>query len=224
VSRLATALCAAILAAPSVAQAQFIGRDVPHAGTFEISGGVLWSGGYGFETVFANETRNPPTGSDPLTLFQGEPRLDKGIGAEAHLAFYVSPRVSIEGGLQFSRSSLLVNTSGDFEEATDTTASSPVSQYVIDGSLLYHFGAGRLAPFASVGAGYLRQVLEDSAIIETGNEFHGGGGVKYWLGAARRFGLRAEVRASSRSGGVSLDGSTKRRFVPTFSAGMAYLF
>jgi hypothetical protein len=224
VSRLAIAICATMLAVPSIARAQFVGRDVPHTGTFEISGGGLWSGGYGFETALANETRNPTTGANPLTLFQGKPSLDGGAGAEGHLGIFLGRRVSIEGGLQFSRQSLTVRTSSDFENAPDTTASSPTTQYVIDGSLLYHFGAGRLAPFLSVGGGYVRQVLENNSIVETGNQVHGGGGVKYWLGNGRRFGFRAEARASSRRDGVSLDASTKRRLVPTVSAGLAYLF
>jgi hypothetical protein len=224
VSRLTIAICAAMIAVPSIAQAQFATRAVPHAGTFEISGGALWVGGDDFDTAFANETRNPTTGTGPLTLFQGEPRLDSGVGAEAHLAFYLSSRLSVEGGLQFCRPSLLVRTSGDFEEAIDTDARSTFSQYLIDGSLVYHFGGGRLTPFVSGGAGYLRQVLEEGSTVETGSEFHGGGGVKYWMGSARRFGLRAEARLSSQGGGISLDGSTKRRFVPTVSAGLAYLF
>jgi hypothetical protein len=224
VSRLTIAICAAMLTAPSIARAQYVGRERPHAGTFEISGGGLWAGGYSFETALANETRNPSTGTEPLTLFQGEPRLDRGAGAEAHLGVYLSRRVSIEGGVQFSRQSLTVRTSGDFESAPDTTATSPTTQYVVDASLLYHFGAGRLVPFASVGGGYLRQVLEDNSIVETGSQIHGGGGVKYWFGGGHRFGFRAEARASSRSGGVTLDASAKRRFVPTLTAGVAYLF
>jgi len=217
-------ICAAMLALPSAARAQYIGREVPHAGTFEVSGGGLWSGGSSFDTALANETRNPTTEADPLTLFQGKPRFDGGAGAEAHLGFYLGRRVSVEGGLQFSRPSLIVLTSGDFENAPDTTASSQVTQYLIDGSLLYHFAAGRLAPFASVGGGYLRQLLESISIVETGSEVHGGGGVKYWLGSGRRFGLRAEARVSSRSGGVSLDRSTKRILIGTASVGLAYLF
>jgi Outer membrane protein beta-barrel domain len=224
VSRLAIVIGAAFLAVPSFAHAQYLGRELPHTGTFEVSGGGLWTGGYSFETVSANETRNPTTGSGPLTLFQGEPRLDGGGGAEAHLGVYLGRQVSVEGGFQFSRRSLLVRTSNDFESAPDTTASASVTQYVIDGSLLYHFGSGRLIPFVSGGAGYLRQLIQDGSTVETGNEIHGGGGVKYWLGAGRRFGVRAEVRLSSLSGGLSLDGTTKRRFVPTFSGGVAYLF
>lgn len=223
-SRLAIALSAAIVAVPSIARAQFVGRDVPHTGTFEISAGGLWSGGFSFEPALANETRNPTTGTEPLTLFRGQPRLDGAEGAEAHLGMYLGRRLSIEGGLQFSRPPLTLRTSGDFESAPDTTAATAISQYVVDGSLLYHFGAGRLTPFASVGAGYLRQLLEDRSMVETGNEIHGAAGVKYWIGRGRRIGFRAEARASSRSGGVSLDGSTKRRLVPTVSGGMAYLF
>jgi hypothetical protein len=217
VNRVALVVGAAVLAVPSLARAQYVGQ-APHTGTIEVSGGGLWSGGYSFETALANETRNPPTGTEPLTLFQGEPSLEGGAGADAHLGVYVGRRIAIEGGLQFSRQSLVVRTSGDFENAPDATASSSVAQYVIDGSFLYHFGAGRLTPFALVGGGYLRQVLQDNSIVETGNDVHGGGGVKYWLG------LRVEARVSSRSGGVSLDASTKRRIVPTVSAGVSYLF
>jgi len=224
VSRLTVVIGAAFLALPSFAHAQYVGRALPRAGTLEVSGGGLWTGGYSFETVSANETRNPTTGSGPLTLFQGEPQLDGGGGAEAHLGVYLGRHVSVEGGFQFSRPSLSLHTSSDFEDAPDTTVSASVTQYVIDGSLLYHFGTGRLTPFISGGAGYLRQLIQDNSIVETGNEIHGGGGVKYWLGAGRRFGVRAEMRLSSLSGGVSLDGTTKRRSVPTFSGGVAYLF
>ena len=219
----AAVVLAAAVALPAIASAQGSGGDVPHAGTFEISGGVQSTGGYRFDTALANETRNPSTGADPLTLFQGEPQVTKGIGVAAHLGIFVSARWSVEGGVQVTRPSLRVRTSGDFEGAADTTAESPLTEYVVDGSLLYHFGRGSFVPFALAGGGYVRQVLEDASMIDTGNEVHGGGGLKYWFGN-RRFGLRAEARASSRSGGVSLDPSSKRRFVPTFSAGAAYLF
>ena len=121
-----------------------------------------------------------------------------------------------------TRPSLNVRTSGDFENATDTTAESLLTEYVIDGSALYHFGSRPFVPFVVAGGGYLRQVLEDASTIETGIEVHGRGGVKHWF--TRRLGVRAEARASSRSGGLSLDGSTKRRLVPTFSVGASYLF
>ncbi len=187
---------AAFLAVPSFAHAQYVGRELPHTGTFEVSGGGLWTGGYSFEAVSANETRNPTTGSGPLALFQGEPRLDGAGGAEAHLGVYLGRHVSVEGGFQFARPSLSVHTSNDFENAPETTASASVTQYVIDGSLLYHFSSGSLTPFVSGGAGYLRQLIQDDSIVETGNEIHGGGGVKV---LARR---RPPVRSARRSAPV----------------------
>ena len=219
---LAAAVFAIALGTPSAARAQAPGRDVPHAGTFEISGGVQSTGGDSFDAALANETRNPSTGSGPLTLFQGEPELTRGVGFNARLGFFFGPRFSVEGGVEVTRPSLNVRTSGDFESATDTTAESPLTEYIVEGSVLYHFGRGSFMPFVVGGGGYLRQVLEDASTIETGNEVHGGGGVKYLFG--RHFGVRAEARASSRSGGLSLDASTKRRLVPTFSVGGLYLF
>jgi len=219
---LAAAIFAMALATPATARAQGPARDLPHTGTFEISGGVLWTGGYGFDTALANETRNPSTGSSPLTLFQGEPEFTRGLGFNARVGFFFGPRFSVEGGLEVTRPSLDVRTSGDFESATDTTAESPLTEYIVEGSALYHFGSGSFVPFVVAGGGYLRQVLEDASTIETGNEVHGGGGVKYWF--SRRLGVRAEARASSRSGGLSLDASNKRRLVPTFSVGASYLF
>ena len=219
---LAAAVFATALATPSAAHAQGAGRDLPHAGTFELSGGVQSTGGYTFDSALANETRNPSTGSSPLTLFQGEPELTRGLGFNARVGFFFGPRFSVEGNLEVTRPSLSVRTSGDFESATDITAESPVTEYIVGGSGLYHFGSGSFVPFVVAGGGYLRQVFEDASTIESGNELHGGGGVKYWFG--RRFGVRAEARASSRSGGLSLDGSTKRRLVPTFSVGASILF
>jgi len=220
--RALAAVFAIALATPSAARAQAAGRDVPHSGTFEISGGVQSTGGYGFDGALANETRNPSTGSAPLTLFQGEPEFTRGLGFDARIGFFVSSRISVEGGLEVTRPSLSVHTSGDFESATDKTAESPLTEYIIEGSVLYHFGRGSFLPFVVGGGGYLRQVFEDASTIETGNEVHGGGGVKYLFGG--RFGVRAEVRASSRSGGLSLDASSKRRLVPTFGVGASWLF
>jgi hypothetical protein len=217
-------MAAAALFIPSAAGAQMLGRDVPHAGTFEVSAGVQSTGSYDFGSSLADETRNPTTGPDPLTLFQGDSSFGRGNGFFARVGIFLRPRIEVEGGVQATRPSLIVRTSGDFESAPDTTIESPLTEYVVDGSLLYHFGRGAFVPFAFGGGGYLRQVLEDASIVETGSEFHGGAGVKYWFGHARRLGIRAEGRASSRSGGVSLDGSSKRRFAPTFSAGAAYLF
>jgi hypothetical protein len=73
------------------------------------------------------------------------------------------------------------------------------------------------------GAGYLRQLDEDNADVLTGNELHGGGGVKVWFGTGKgRLGVRVDARASSRSKSAGFE--QKRRILPVVGAGLVYLF
>jgi hypothetical protein len=205
-----------------------LGRDVPHGGSIEVDGGMIWSAGYSTGTAQANETRNPSTGSSPLTLFQADGRLGAAIGADARLGVYLSPRWAVEGGFQFARPELTVRTSQDFESAPATSITERLSEYLIEGSLLYHFAAlasGRGGPFVSGGGGYLRELDSGNASVHTGNEIHGGGGFKYWFsGGAHRAGLRIEGRVSSRTSTVDFASDNKRRIVPTVLAEFAYLF
>ena len=92
-------------------------------------------------------------------------------------------------------------------------------------SLLYHFGraSDRMRPFVMGGGGHVRDVRDGNRLVETGAEFHGGGGVKWWFsGGRRKIGLRAEVIASVRGGGVATEDD--RRIVPTAAFSLAYLF
>ena len=213
---------------PSAAQAQLRVREKPRAGSVEVSGSATFSGGYNAGTSAANETRNPSTGSDPLSLFHAESSLGRAPGADVRLGVYVTPRISVEGGLQFSRSVLRARLTGDFESAPEITAEHNVTQYVVDGSGLYHFGrfgGGRGVGFVLGGAGYVRELFEGNASVQTGSEFHGGGGIKYWLGGGKhRIGVRAEGRASSRDASTSLGGAPKRRLIPSASGGIVFLF
>ena len=57
----------------------------------------------------------------------------------------------------------------------------------------------RLVPFAAAGGGYLRQLHEGQTLVEQGQVYHAGGGLKYWLltrkvGAVRSAGLRTDAR------------------------------
>ena len=102
-------------------------------------------------------------------------------------------------------------------------AEGTVTSYLMGGSLLYHFGDGRIVPFVSGGGGYLRQLNENNADLLTGTEIHAGGGVKYWIGTgAHRLGLRLEAQASARSKGVAFE--QKRRLLPTVVGGISFLF
>jgi hypothetical protein len=213
---------AAILSSPVSAQ------GVPHGGSVEIVGAFVTSGGYDAGTSQALETSNPSVKSTPLTLFSGEGRLRSAAGVEARLGVYLSPQFSVEGGLQFTKPTLRISLSNDFEQAPDTDAEEQITQYVIDGTLLYHFARfsdGHASLFLAGGGGYLRQLDDGNERLTTGSQFHGGGGMHYWFGSGnQRLGLRVEGRLAVRNGSVSLETADNHHLVPTLSVGLGYLF
>jgi hypothetical protein len=207
------------------ANAQFIGRPTPRLGTMEFTGGAVFHGGSNEPNLTATLTRNPTTGSSPLPLFNADVELKPAFGLQARLGVYLSPRISVEGGVQVVKPKLDVRLTGDFEEAADETASETLTSYLFTGSLLYHFGAAgkRVHPFVIAGAGHVRDLHEGSDLIETGLEYHGGAGVKWWLGKGRpKAGIRADVGVSVREGGYGTEDG--RRIVPTGAFSFAYLF
>jgi hypothetical protein len=221
----ALAMTAAIivcLAGVSSAQS-YAGGSGSDVGTFELTGGVLWTGGYAAGSANANLSRNPTTGTAPLTEFQTEGQMLRAAGADVHLGVYVGRRISVEATFQYSRPIFRARLTGDFESADPVDADETISSYLVGGSLLYHFGDGRFVPFVSGGAGYLRQLHAGNTEVLTGTEVHGGGGVKYWFGTGtHRLGLRVEAQASARAKAIAFE--QKRRIVPTVAAGVSYMF
>jgi len=217
-----------VVALSSPLAAQAVRSDVPHGGSVEIVGAFVTSGGYDAGTSQALETSNPQVKSTPLTLFSGEGRLRPASGVEARLGVYLSPQFSVEGGLQFTKPMLRISLSNDFEQAPDTDAEEQITQYVLDGTLLYHFARfsnGHASLFLAGGGGYLRQLDDGNESLTTGSQFHGGGGMHYWFGSAdQRLGLRVEGRLAVRNGSVDLDTTDNHHLVPTFSVGLGYLF
>lgn len=201
----------------------YVGRDLPHPGSVEVSGGVLWNQGFDFGSADATLTRNPGTGSGPYTLFTAGTGVDAAIGVQARVGVFLTRALSVEGGVQYSRPELSSVLSNDVEQADDITATETLTRYIFDGTVLYHFGRGKAVPFVAAGGGYVRELHDGYGVVETGNEFHAGAGVKFWFsGGKHRFGLRAEAGAMSRSGGVDFEDA--RRTLITASAGLAYLF
>lgn len=202
----------------------WVGTGGPRRGAVEISGGGIWHAGQDLPAQAAVLTGNPAAGTGPLTLFNSEPSLEPVIGAQAMVGIYVTRALAIEGGLQFSRPTLSVELTDDFEDADPVTATTAISQYLFTGSLLYHFGSpGRVSPFVAIGGGHLRDVHAFNELVETGTEYHGKLGVKVWTGQGRRrLGIRAEAGLSMRSGGFTFD--EDRRIVPTAAVSLAYLF
>jgi hypothetical protein len=227
-------LLAAILAIgspePATGQARTgtfqMSAPAPRGGSWEVGGGIVYVGGVDFGEVRATLTGN--TGRGPFDQFTTDTRLQPAVGLQGRVGYYFSPTVSIEGGVRFSKPTLRVEITGDTEGGPDTVAEEDLSSYVFDGSLLLHFtglafGGGRAIPFVSGGAGYIRDLHEQDELVETGTEYHAGGGIKIWFGdGRRRFGLRGEAGVSIRDGGFDLGDGT--RTVPIAGASMIYLF
>ncbi|HEU4938133.1 MAG TPA: hypothetical protein VFT39_16860 [Vicinamibacterales bacterium] len=216
-------------ASPHSAAAQvYIGSDIPHRGNLEISGGAVWSGGYDLGSTSAEETRNTGTGTGPFVLFSSSSRADASPGLQGRLGAYLAASLSIEGGVLVARPGISTRLTGDAESAPDITATETLTRLIIDGSALFHltgasFGGGKGVPFVLGGGGYLRDAHDKNEVIETGREFHVGGGLHYWFGQGKhRFGVRAEAGISRRTGGA--DSSDTTRTVPTVAGSIAYLF
>ena len=223
-ARLALAALALGLLVPAVAHAQpYPGNTGPRAGSFELGGGVVWMGGYDAGSRAATLSPNSSTGGSPITLFTSESKVAPIAGVEARAGVYLGSRVSAEANFQYSRPVLRTTIGSDFENAESIDATETLSSYLVTGSLVYHFGSGRVVPFVRGGAGYLRQLHEDNAELLTGSEVHGGGGVKIWFGTAgSRFGLRLDAGVSARSKSVAFE--QKRRVLPVAGAGVVYVF
>ena len=218
------AAAAMAVCTPLDAHAQYVGRELPRAGTVEVGATAVLTTGRSLGTVTATETSNPGVSSNPLGLFVSDLRVKPSLGMEGQVGVYLSPVFELEGNASYTRPVVSAHLSDDFEAAPDTTAEKTVTHYVIGGSALYHFGRGRVKPFVFGGAAYLRQVEPEGADVQNGTEFHAGGGVKYWFGKGRRrSGVRVDARVSSRNRSAGFD-PMRHSTVALVSAGFAVLF
>jgi Outer membrane protein beta-barrel domain len=209
-------LFALTLAVPSLAAAQ------AHPGSLEISGGFVWTGGYGAGSAPANETRNPSTGSTPLTLFQSESHVSAAPGANLRLGVHVTRRLVAEAFFEYTRPVLRALLTADFEGAASATAEMTASSYLFGGSAVYEFGAGRVMPFVAGGGGQLRQVPEGGNVT-TGGEGHASAGVRYAITNGHHpLGMRLEAGVSSRSKSAGF--TQQGRTLIIANAGLAWRF
>jgi hypothetical protein len=217
----------AVVGGTAVAEAQvYLGRDAPRRGMFEVSGGGMFASGFEMGTLTAELTKSTPT--ETFDLFETETTASGFPGAFVRLGYYLSDGVSIEGGMRYARPVLSVRLTGDAESAPDTTAEETLSHYLFEGSLVWHlrhlsFASGRAIPYLAGGGGYIRELHEENQLVETGQEFHALGGLKYWFGSgARRFGLRIEGGVSARKKGFDNDDAVRTQ--PIVFGGLSYLF
>jgi hypothetical protein len=224
-ARVALACLIVLLGATSARAQTYRASQRPRFGSLEAGVGAVWVGGVDFGERRAVELRNPTTGTDPLLLFVTNSRLDPVGGLQGRFGFYLSPRLVVEAGARYSKPVLVTRVTDDFEEASDLVARETLSHYVFDASVVFHvaqLGGGRFVPFVQGGAGQVRDLHQRGELVETGTEYHGGGGVKVWLGGgSHKVGIRGDIAASSRKG---FDLAGKRRTVPTAGGSVFFVF
>jgi hypothetical protein len=177
----------------------------------EITGGGGLQTGADLGTQNADLRANSTT-PQPFALFTTESRLSRTWLADARIGFVVSPRITVEGRLGYSRPFLETSVSADTEGAASITVVERVDQYVIDAGIVIRLDEariGRLTPYVAGGAGYLRQLHEGLTVIEQGHVYHLGGGLTLDVvtrnrGVIRAAGLRVDARVYFLSGGISL--------------------
>ncbi len=216
-------LCAC-LATPAAASAQTAEALASRPGHVTVAGGVVWAGGYSIGDNTA-ALRSNATGATPppFTLYRAESSIDAVTGAEVRGGVAITPSLAVEGGFTFSRPRLTVVLSQDAEALPVTLDAERLSQLTIEAGVVWQLPAPvigrRLRPFVAGGGGYLRQLYDEHTLVETGHLFYAGGGARYWLrggdGSRRAVGLRGDVRAVWRTGGVDFEDKT--RVGPTVS-------
>ena len=176
----------------------------------EVGGGLL--GGARLGTVDANLRANERT-EQSYRLFTADHRFERTPALYLRAARPLGRRWGVEGGVAISHPALRADTGADIEGAPALTISETVDQYFIEAAVVIAFDElrlGRLVPFATGGAGYLRQLHEGQTVIEHGQLFQVGAGVRYPFvgrasGVVRTAGLRADVRGYVLRRGVSIE-------------------
>jgi hypothetical protein len=200
-----------VLSAAASASAQ--GADQRPVRRPEVSIGGGWFGGAVLGAADANLRANasPP---QPLRLFSASTRMAGAPALEADVAFSFNRRWGIEGSVTKSGPELRSSISADSEGAPGITAVEQVDQYVFEGRVVIMLDELRLGqrtvPFATAGAGYLRQLHEGHTVIEEGAAYHVGGGLKHWLlaresGLLKAIGVRLDARLYVLTSGIAFE-------------------
>jgi hypothetical protein len=203
-------------------------EEYPRTRRVEVSAGAGWTGraslGDGSADLIRNQ--NPPS---PYPIFTADSALNAAAGFESRVGYTVTKALVLEAGFSFSKPSLKTAVSGDVENAPPVMASDSVSQYTIEGGIVLHLTRWRLGrrgvPFVSGGLGYLRQLHEGRALVETGQVYSVGGGLKYvWVersaGVVKGLGLRADARMLIRRGGIDLRSGSASHASPSVAASL----
>ena len=183
----------------------------------EAGGGMLSGARLG--SADANLRANDPA-RRPMRLFSTGSRIASARTLQVRAGFAFNRRIGVEGGLRLSYPDIRTTVSEDLEGAPPITVAERIDQYNIDASvviMLSELGLGRrTVPFVAAGGGYLRQLHEGQILVEQGQVYHVGGGVKHWLlvrdrGFVSAAGLRADARLDLLSGGIAFERRSRPR-------------
>jgi hypothetical protein len=200
-------------------------QEAPAFGAHRVvlEGGVVWSGGYAIGDMNAQLRGNAPGGTPPpYTLFTASSDVGSAASVTARVGFTVTPQLVIEGGGWFGMPRLGTSITADVEAGASRIDGEQLKQYLFDAAVVWHLPlrlGPRVRPFVMGGGGYLRQLHEERTMVETGSTYFAGAGVRYWIrggtGVARSFGLRTDLRANVRRGGIDFE--DKVRVFPTLA-------
>lgn len=209
------ALAGLVAGRPADAAGQSAPLARPGSGArFELALGAAWLGGLDLGVRNAVLTSNGvPTGSSS-TLFRADAALTGAPALDARLGVRLTPTLTVEGTFAWARPDLRVRIADDPEAGGGVEAREALDQFTIGGGLTWSLPrwrlAGRFVPFMSAGAAYLRQLHERRSLVDTGAEYHAGGGVRWplrdrpawWI---RDLGARVEATGVLRTGGVEFE-------------------
>jgi len=222
--------CLIVLVLARTASAQSTEPPTLRAHRATVTGGVTWSGSYPVGTRDAI-LRSSAVGASPppFTLFSAASTVESIAGLEGRVGFAVTSRLALEFGGAFAKPRVSTAISADPEVAAQVLEGEELQQYVFDTGavwqLPFRFGP-RARPFVSGGFGYLRQLHQGRTLVESGQLYYAGGGVRYWIrggnGTARSLGVRAEARAMWKKDGIDFDNRT--RTFPTVAAFVFFEF
>jgi hypothetical protein len=185
----------------------------PLLGRVELAAGVSWIGAASFGASDASLTG---VSGDRYRLFSTSTELAGAPGFDARLGRRVTRIVQAEITASYSPPALTTSIGNDAENAAPIVVSESIRQLTIVGSVVVYLPGrrvgSRVLPFVTGGGGYLRQLHEGNTLAQTGGTYHAGAGAMILMRSnarqpgVKQFGLRADIRALIRTGGVALDG------------------
>jgi len=178
---------------------------------FDVSFGGMWIGGAGLGSTSA-EIRANNVSPTPFRLFSAETRVASAPGWDARIGYWLTRSIAVEGGVARIMPELRTRITGDAEGAAALTAAERLHQYFVDARVIWllpRFSVGGAVPFVSAGGGYLRQLHEGQTLVETGQVYQVGGGVRRQLmtdiGWFRSIGARLDGRVYVLVDGVQVE-------------------